>query len=591
MAPSPQIRALEALTALLTDLECMSPSHLGDAVPKKEVSAKIEALLQDAHPFAAMEPLRSVVEALDQYQNLCGLIERELRFGILLQAREYAEKVAPLACKWLGFIHPMNGNVTRSEKTRDYQHTTFVIVNATSGMVFLPRNDHSLVRFLDTTKFIVYNIDILAHFFRYNRFSPAPLAGSAVSNLLFLYDLPMAGAHARTESRKMLSREMARVFGKHPRRLCRVISRYADVLNSSQPAELDAQCMLFTAANTLLNVKELRPYTCPRRVVAKLVAVIDRRSRGPAPACKAAVAGCTYLDHLWRVTQDNRTLQWSLFDGILHPILRIMTTYAAPHEFHETLRPIVQTLYRSFIHYRVLLAFNRMHANDPALRAAAASITPFAALAEVCTARYRLLDIARKDWNLKSRWCHNTECPGQRLLQERRLPCCECRRVFYCSRVCQRTHWLAVHQKDCDVYEDFICKTGPRDTHLMNIIASDYVRTHRHNIVAEVRRRLREVDEKRKTIKFQYQAIANVIDVDFQIRVNFLGPSLHHTVDNLMSGVYGTEGQNVFISGLWMEGEKEKSDCLRVIPYEKFNEETLETITMYAPKDAFGTSS
>ncbi|KAL1725337.1 hypothetical protein EV714DRAFT_240093 [Schizophyllum commune] len=379
-----QQRDLRALTSLLDELEelSMSPtSDFGTQARKKYLSDRIEDLVQNGCPFEALEavspassysggpvisldeePLQSAVQALDQYQNLCSLIEREMKHKPRVVG--FAERMTAPACRWMNFIHPMNGNVTRAETTRDYQHTTFQIVSATGGMISLPRNDQTLIRFLDTAGFVTMNIDIWANFFRYNKFSPAPLAASAVSNLLCLYDVPMGSDFARAEARKRLSREMVHAFGKHPRRLCKVIARYAEVLIGSPPPEVDAQCMLFTAANTLLGVKELRPYTCPRRVVSKLVHVIDRRSRGLAHECRAAVTAVRYLERLWLITSDNRTLEWSINDGILYPILRIMIAYPPPHEYHEILRPVLQTLYRSFIHYRVLLSFYRTRSRE-----------------------------------------------------------------------------------------------------------------------------------------------------------------------------------------------------------------------------------
>ncbi|KAI5898985.1 uncharacterized protein SCHCODRAFT_02476849, partial [Schizophyllum commune H4-8] len=443
-----QQRDLSALTSLLDELEELSMSPTSDPsaqARKNYLSDRIEDLVQNGCPLGALEeaspapsysggpvisldeePLKSAVQALDQYQNLCSLIEREMKHKLRVVA--FAERMTSSACRWMSFIHPMNGNVTRSEKTRDYQHTTFQIVNAASGMISLPRNDQNLIRFLDTAGFVTMNIDIWANFFRYNKFSPAPLAASAVSNLLFLYDVPMGGNLARAEARKKLSRELVHVFGKHPRRLCKTIARYAEVLTGSPPPEIDAQCMLFAAANTLLGVKELHPYTCPRRVVSKLVHVIDRRSRGSAHECKAAVTAIRYLERLWLVTSDNRTLEWSINDGILYPILRIMVAYSPPHEYHETLRPVLQTLYRSFIHYRVLLSFYRKHEVDPAFRAAAQRVMAIAVLKEVYDARVPLMIVARKDWALKKNLCHSAECP-RRTQPHLKLRTCECKRV------------------------------------------------------------------------------------------------------------------------------------------------------------------
>ncbi|KAL1685263.1 hypothetical protein GGG16DRAFT_33434, partial [Schizophyllum commune] len=460
---------LRALTSLLDELEelSMSPtSNSGAQARKKYLSDRIEDLVQNGCPFGALEaaspapsysggpvisldeePLQSAVQALDQYQNLCSLIEREMKHKPRVVG--FAERMTAPACRWMSFIHPMNGNVTRAETTRDYQHTTFQIVSAAGGMVSLPRNDQTLIRFLDTAGFVTMNIDIWTNFFRYNKFSPAPLAASVVSNLLCLYDVPMGGDLARAEARKRLSREMVHAFGKHPRRLCRVIARYAEVLIGSPPPEIDAQCMLFTAANTLLGVKELRPYTCPRRVVSKLVHVIDRRSRGSAHECRAAVTAVRYLERLWLITSDNRTLEWSINDGILYPILRIMIAYPPPHEYHETLRPVLQTLYRSFIHNRVLLSFYRMHETDLTFIAAAQRVMAIAVLKEVYDARAPLMIVARKDWALKKNLCHCAECP-RRTQPHLKLRTCECKRVYYCSKACQRKHWIAEHHRDCD---------------------------------------------------------------------------------------------------------------------------------------------
>ncbi|KAL1681093.1 hypothetical protein EV122DRAFT_206658 [Schizophyllum commune] len=142
-----------------------------------------------------------------------------------------------------------------------------------------------------------------------------------------------------------------------------------------------------------------------------------------------------------------------------------------------------------------------------------------------------------------------------------------------------------------------ITKTGPRDMHLMRVLACDYVRARRREIIAEVNREVRRLEDRRQDIqssrKQLMRQLATTMEFDQQVSVSFLGTQLAHEVSSTFSESYGTTGQCVFITSSWMEGEEEKHDGLRVIPRDKlpclqgltqFNEETLQEITVYSSK-------
>ncbi|TRM57837.1 hypothetical protein BD626DRAFT_513669 [Schizophyllum amplum] len=388
-----------------------------------------EPPLNDGHqPMASDEdPLDRVFLALDNYRSLCIFIERESHVNLLVEARDYAEAMTSNVYRWL-----------QVDPTDNFVQVVF-------AMLLLPRDDYSLIRLFSMPRFVEYIVDIWANFFRYN--------GTLPRVYLILNDGIMAADKdlVRGVGRRLLAEEMHRVFGKHPRRLCRVVVRHLDVLRAARPEEYRVERASLTIANEAIDHdKTLRPRTCPRRIVTKIVSLIDRRSREfDIPAYAVAVFACMYLDHLWRVTQDSRTLIWSISDGVVRPILRMLSALPASHDLASRLQLIMRTLVRGLVHYRVLLVFHRMHAGDPALRDAASVTIDAAALAEVYAARFPLLCTSREAWKIDVLHCHNEECNKRRY--NIALSSCVCRRAYYCSTRCQRVHWITAHHRECHV--------------------------------------------------------------------------------------------------------------------------------------------
>ncbi|TRM57836.1 hypothetical protein BD626DRAFT_513667 [Schizophyllum amplum] len=106
----------------------------------------------------------------------------------------------------------------------------------------------------------------------------------------------------------------------------------------------------------------------------------------------------------------------------------------------------------------------------------------------------------------------------------------------------------------------------------MSFIACDYVRTHRSSIVKGAPNMWRNPDT----------TASAPLGLNYAICVNFLGARLQHEEVKTYAS-YDGRPSSIYLSAKWMEGEEERKRIVRIIPYDTFDEETLERVTLYTP--------
>lgn len=479
----------------------------GTAVPDpgrtRAVLVKLDVLTRRGRPFGDFvggPPLRKSGEPpihphsiavsaanLGQFGSLCMNLHELPGDGPLppLRVWRFLFSHVPIVLDWVGFIHPMNGNIRADSETDGNSFVCTVVTTVLQGITMPDLYKANLEtdqmrNFLPRTPFAVYVSDLWVNLFRYVS-KPAEetvaLAVKLLHTTMYRILQPTVNVHIPEPVDSVVSQETR----SNPRRLSRIIARYAAELEGPDHNK-DAGPLLFHIAVSLTTLPGLAVRACPRDTVRTLAKTLGNDA--DSNCWTVTTMGLCYFETLWRMSNNHRIVEWSINDGIFDVFLRtLMSRHSGAA---DPLGEVAHTFHDNLVYWRVLYAFHKKHHHEiPMLRPLAKQFPVLNNLVIAYEERSIVLQAARNEWTEMRQRCSYHQC--QHHTEGTLLRQCSCRGAWYCSLNCQRKHWGEWHHKRCAAMDaNNHGKTTPRDLHFIALLCVTHLRKNKDSILADI---------------------------------------------------------------------------------------------------------
>ncbi|KAI4526684.1 hypothetical protein K525DRAFT_218165 [Schizophyllum commune Loenen D] len=506
--PSSQ-RPLRTLDDIIQEISLLGKADKGEPTEIKSNAEKqrrqraliaaLETLLAHHRPFAAFDqgpprrhrydepfdpntaPMVAARNGIRQYSWLrirLNSLEHRVPSAVwtLLQAYE------PVALDWVHLLHPRHKLVRHEEDNTDslrLVEETLMLLDC----LLLPSSKRrtALRDFALTTNLIPYTVDIWANLFRYVQDPPEKTVFRAAVVLQMATTAVWDAAHRVPP---VIAEALVQSLRGHPRHLWHTLTAYWQQLTSEECADIK-EWLISSAIGLILDVPEVRPTTCPREVIRYAVKSLDSYHTQKLWGAVTKVANLIYL--LVSEPRDHRALEWAIRDDLFLAIRRLADDSEALLQtgVDEALAGLAERLYQGFNFWRVARAFHDKYSDYTLLNNSHALLKNiFIAYRE---RRQAMLDSERQ-WKEVKQHCSYGKCPLKSTSHESppQLFTCVCHSVYYCSKDCQRKHWLMGHRDSCDWSVEG--QTRYRDFHYIINICLFYAAVHWDAIFDEIHR-------------------------------------------------------------------------------------------------------
>ncbi|KAI5886134.1 uncharacterized protein SCHCODRAFT_02673171 [Schizophyllum commune H4-8] len=314
------------------------------ALSPRAALAKLKSALARGHLFSGfsqgppewqpgLRPLRldrSTTEPACDELNLYGLLcaevgaVKEYSSTSLLWNSLYA--VQPVILQWIEFFHPMNRNI-RLKDDAEYSYGVGVTLISLFGGLIYPRlvmETQQLASWIIGHRLDVYITDFWVNLPRY---VVDPSGGTAARAMEWMYTLFRCLRGARMPAR--IGELLLERTSENPRRLCRSIAYYAEVIPVKEYATLTDN-LWELACHLISEAPELVPSTV--RLVSAIKYAADFN------AWTIAMGSGFYLQNLWIRTSSLRALEISLRAGVFEILVDLSRKLPAfERALHENL--------------------------------------------------------------------------------------------------------------------------------------------------------------------------------------------------------------------------------------------------------------
>ncbi|KAL1675007.1 hypothetical protein EV122DRAFT_219447 [Schizophyllum commune] len=322
--PPTQVSELRSMLQVFLDITDKRPGALSPRI----ALAKLQSALARGHLFSGfsqgppewtpgLKPLRldrSATELacheLNHYGLLCAEVGAVEKYSPTSSLWNSLYAVQPVILRWMEFFHPMNKNI-RLKDDALYSHGVGVTLISLFGGLIYPRlvmETQRLASWIIEHRLDVYIIDFWVNLPRY---VVDPSGGTAARVMEWMYTLFRCLRGARMPAR--VDELLITCTGENPRRLCRSIAYYAEVIPVKEYAILsdnlwELACYLISEA------PELVPSTVSDNVIRRLVSAL--KYAVASNAWSIAMGLGFYLQNLWLRTSSLRALELSIRAGV-----------------------------------------------------------------------------------------------------------------------------------------------------------------------------------------------------------------------------------------------------------------------------------
>lgn len=213
----------------------------------------------------------------------------------------------------------------------------------------------------------------------------------------------------------------------------------------------------------------------------------------------AVSAAADLLRNVCVLSEDHRPLVWSLKAGLFPLLVSICRLQVDRQQDTSSTYALLWHIAIWTTHFPVAVAFQKYRGDGTFGMSRAANSARCTELDEEMNRRCDLVQ------EIRTLRCHNYRCAtrdAQDQAEEQHFLRCGCYDVSYCSKACQKQHWLlhrltcsvAIDRKICNEFGNHLPKiirdgsyATPRNAYFVARLCKDYIRRHGDEILAAIR--------------------------------------------------------------------------------------------------------